>query len=216
MFCSLFFLAWLSVNLGQASTPPIRWSILNSLGLLNIRGGAPDLSSGAKRDLWLGEDLSVGVRDGKFSVMTPKQKAELMIMGSTPTESRSILQVEYVRNVVVPSSHLTHLFRRTNVNQALDTLTPTTTRDLAAHPPLLRPSRNTSSSKTGRLQQRRCRRQLLPRRRRRRRKRFWRRAREVERAHYSARANSLSIASHRCPWRQRAGSIDSRLVPPQG
>ena len=124
MFCSLFFLAWLSVNLGQASTPPIRWSILNSLGLLNIRGGAPDLSSGAKRDLWLGEDLSVGVRDGKFSVMTPKQKAELMIMGSTPTESRSILQVEYVRNVVVPSSHLTHLFRRTNVNQALDTLTP--------------------------------------------------------------------------------------------
>ena len=135
MFCFLFFLAWLSVNLGQASTPPIRWSILNSLGLLNIRGGAPDLSSGAKRELWLGEDLSVGVRDGKFSIMTPKQKAELMIMGSNPTESRSILQVESVRNEVLVPSRLTTSDEQCEPStRHTDTLHHTRSRSASASP----------------------------------------------------------------------------------
>jgi hypothetical protein len=69
---------------------------------LTLRGGGPDLSSYRKFEKGLctplkesleGKGLTVSLRDVKYSVMTPKQRAEIEIMGSNEMESRAILEV---------------------------------------------------------------------------------------------------------------------------
>ncbi len=72
--------------------------------VLSLRGGSPDLGLSTlngnlmyshMQSLRAVKDLAVGVREGKFSVEAAKHRAELLLMGSDPMESSSILEVLY-------------------------------------------------------------------------------------------------------------------------
>ena len=96
----------------KVSTVSVHSSFSSIPGWLILRGGSPDLSSDINGQLIASQiraekGLTVGVRNGKYTVLTPKQKAELMVMGSNPAESRKILEV---LNII--SAHISRNFTK--------------------------------------------------------------------------------------------------------
>jgi hypothetical protein len=100
---TIFFIAVCCAGTHRPVHPPVCGRTeVNAWPRLDLRGGTPDLGvtnldgdliSSHMDSVRALKDLTVGVRNGKYSVMTAKRRAELMIMGSNPTESSKILEV---------------------------------------------------------------------------------------------------------------------------